>query len=129
MIEDSLYAIFRANTALVTIAGDRIYPDKLPQKPTLPAVVYTNVGSSPVAQHNGPASLEKTRIQIDAFARTSRDARLLIDAVRQAVESYRGSIGGHRIDTILILDHAVGDFDDVPDDFRRMTEIEIWHSL
>ncbi len=129
MIEDALYSLFRANAALIAITGDRIYPDKLPQKPVLPAIVFTNVGGSPVVQHSGVASLESTRFQIDAFARTSRDARLLIDAVRQAVESYRGSVGGHRIDTIHVLDHAVGDFDDVPDDFRRMTEIQIWHSL
>lgn len=129
MIEDALYTYLMAQTAIRNIIGTRLYPDKLPQDPTLPALVYNNVGSSPMVQHSGPAKLESTRFQFDAFARTSRDARLLIDAVRLALESYRGSMGTHRVDAIFVLDHAVGDFDDVPDDFRRMSEFVIWHSV
>lgn len=128
MIEESLYLILTANVNLTKICSNRIYPDKLPQNPKLPAIAYSSIGTFPVAIHSGKAVLERTHIQIDAYAISSRDAKLLIDAVRQAVESYRGSIGGHRIDTILVLDHAVGDYDDVPDDFRRTSEFEIWHS-
>lgn len=129
MIEDGLYAYLIAQTAIKNLIGKRLYPDKLPQDPVLPALVYNNVGGSPVNQHSGPATLESTRFQIDAFARTSRDARLLIDAVRLALESYRGSMGDHRVDAVFVIDHAVGDFDEVPDDFRRMSEFQIWHSL
>lgn len=129
MIEDALYSYLLSVTGIVTTIQDRLYPDKLPQKPTLPALVYNNIGGTPVAQHSGAASLEHTRIQIDAYARTSRDARILIDKVRQALESYRGTMGSHRVDAIFVIDHAVGDFDDIPDDFRRMSEFEIWHSL
>lgn len=129
MIEDGLYTYLMAQTAITNLIGTRLYPDKLPQDPSLPALVYNNVGGSPVNQYNGPAALESTRFQIDAFAQTSRDARLLIDAVRVALESYRGSMGSHRVDAIFVIDHAVGDFDDVPNDFRRMSEFQIWHSL
>jgi N-acyl-L-homoserine lactone synthetase len=129
MIEDGLYSYLIARPAIKAIIGNRLYPDRLPQEPTLPALVYNNVGGAPVDHHSGPAVLESTRFQIDAFAKTSRDARMLIDAVRLALESYRGSMGTHRVDTILVLEHAVGDFDDIPDDFRRMSEFMIWHSL
>lgn len=129
MIEDALYSIITANADVTAIIGDRIYPDKLPQKPTLPTLVYYNVGGTPQGQHSGAATLEFTRFQIDAYAKTSRSAKLLLDAVRQAVESYRGLVGGVRIDTISIIEHAVGDYDDVPDDYRRTTEIGVWHTL
>lgn len=129
MIEDSLYAILTGNAALVQKVGTRIYPDSLPQNPKLPAVVYTCIGSYPVTIHDGIAVLERTQMQFDVYAISSRDAKMLIDTVRKAIESYRGTIGGHRIDTVLVLEHGVGDYDDVPNNYRRVSEFEIWHSI
>lgn len=127
MIEDAFYSLISNDSTITDIVEDRIYPSNLPDNPTLPALTYFNVGTFPLGQHGSPASLEKTRIQIDAYADTSRNAKLLIDTVRKAIESYRGTIGGLRIDTILVLDHAMGDYADITEDYRRTTEVEIWH--
>lgn len=127
--EDGLYAYLSSQSNITSITGSRIYPSILPQKPDLPAIVFESIGSNPVSRQDGKPTLEISRYQIDCYARTSRDAKILAQAVRDSLESYVGMMGTHKVQAVFVLDFGVGDFDDVPNDFRNISEYEIWHTI
>lgn len=129
LIEDGLYAHLSAQSNIASIVGDRIYPSLLPQEPVLPAIVFHNVGSNPVSRQDGKPTLERSRFQIDCYAESNRDARVLAKTVRDALESYVGMMGAFAVRAVFVLEYGIDDFDDVPNDFRISSEYEIWHSL
>lgn len=129
LIEDGLYAHLSAQSTITNIVADRIYPTILPQTPDLPAIVFHNLGSSPVSRQDGVPTLAKTTFQIDCFSNDNREAKLLAKAVREALESYVGMMGAFSVQAVFVLNSGMDDFDDVPNDFRIMSEYEIWHKV
>ena len=79
-------------------AGDeaRIYPLKLPQKPTYPAVTY-QVISSP--RHHD-MDFAYPRIQYTAFARTYSQAKELAEYLRLHLQRLKGVLSGVHIKQI-----------------------------
>lgn len=75
-----------ADPAVYALVGTRIYPDLLPQAPTLPALVYLRASALPdgLTQDNrvGP---EQPRIQIDAWATSRSQTDALYAAVKAAL--------------------------------------------
>jgi len=72
-----------ANEAIAALVGTRFDPDKLPQRPTLPAVVYHVVSSTHAPGLQGIVDAGTCRIQIDCHAAT----RLEADEVSAAIVS------------------------------------------
>lgn len=88
----------RADPALAALVGARIYPVLLPQSPTYPAVVVTQITELVGYQLRGPAGLDETRIQIDVYAQVADgvDAVDLVDRVAHAVDArLSGSLFTH----------------------------------
>jgi len=129
MIEEGLYSYLTSQSTITDIVGDRVYPTKLPQTPELPCVVFTTLGSYPIARQDGKAVLDRTQFQIDCYANTSLDAKLLSKAIRDVLERYVGPMGTHTVRDTQLLETGVDDFDDVPNDFRVTSGFEIWHTL
>lgn len=82
-----------ADATLTALVGDRIYPTILPQRATLPAVVYFRVGGRtehrPTAQTSG-----RTRnftVAVQAIATTYDDADAVERAVYNRLEGSEGA--------------------------------------
>ena len=75
---------------MAAILGTRIYPDRLPQSPTVPAAVYYGIGGVDEPQLSGLMGQAQERIQIDAYAATRLAANLLAIAIRDALTSSWG---------------------------------------
>ena len=129
LIEDGIFAYLSSQSNITTIAGSRIYGQVLPQDATLPAVVFNNIASVPLDMLNGKPVMDRTRIQVDCYARNSHDAKLLAKAIRDSLESYVGPLGSLTARCIRCIEYGVDDFDDVPNDFRVTSEFEIWHTV
>ena len=129
IFEDNLYSYLSAQSNITSIVGDRIYPSRFPQDPVLPAVVFSNIGSSPLARQDARPILDIVRLQVDCFAENIRDAKLTANAIRDSLESFVGTMGTQQVRAVFVVVHGVEDFDDVPNDFRVMSEYEIWHTL
>lgn len=129
LIEDGLFAYLSGQSNINTVVGNRIYPSVLPQEPVLPAIVYSNIGGVPIALQNAKPVLERTRFQIDCYALSAREAKNLANEVRQSLESYVGAMGLLNVQAVFVIEHGMSDFDDVPNDFRIISEYEIWHTL
>lgn len=129
ILEEGIYTYLSAQSSIVAICGSRIYPALLPQDPELPAAVFYNIGTYPVAVQSGKPTLARTRLQVDCYAVTIRQAKELANVIRDALESYVGLMGVHQVQAVFVLEHGIDDYDDVPNDFRITSEFELWHNI
>jgi hypothetical protein len=99
MIAD-LVTFLSANAAIAALAGSRVYPVNLPQKPTLPAISFHDISSVWVRDLSGPPTKVRRRIQIDAWANTHLEAQQLGDAIRRALNGFDGSMSGTHMGSV-----------------------------
>jgi len=114
---------FAGFTALV---GTRVYPLKLPQKPTMPAVTYQRIDGvreSGIANEHGMAH---PRIQVDSWASSYGGAKAVAEQVRQALERWSDTTT-----TPVILDSFIdGDTDLYESDvelYRVSMDYIVWY--
>lgn len=129
MIEEGLYAHLSTNNDISAVVGDRIYLSRLPQEPTLPAVVYSNISGIPYMTMNAKGSLDRSRFQVDCWGSNALEAKSLAQKVRSALEGFRGQMGNEVVHAVIPIEVGMDDFDDVVDAFRIIAEYNIWHQV
>ncbi len=101
-VEAALYTrLTSGHTATSALIGTRCYPLRLPQKPTLPAIVYQRISSSPQI---GTTDRRGTRFQFSCWASTYAGAKALAAQVRAALENHA--------DTTVRMGRVVNEIDD-----------------
>lgn len=88
-----LRAYLIGGSAVSTLVGTRVYPVKLPQNPTYPAVTYEQVSGVRDYTLCGPNGLAWPRVTISSWALSYSGARALADAVRQRISGFHGEWG------------------------------------
>lgn len=126
MIEQDLRSYLLAQSTINALIVDRLYPLRLPQGATLPAVTYQRIFGAQAVSHDGASDLGRARLQLDCWADTYAVMASLADALRAALSGYRGPMGanastGARV--INILDASEPE----PALWRRIVEIMLWH--
>lgn len=71
--------------AIKHLAGGQVYAVVAPQDAQYPTLVYTPVDSTSVVSLEGPNSLRRSRVQVDAYARTLAQCDQLQDQVLSAL--------------------------------------------
>lgn len=87
-----IIGILAANSAANALLGGRVYPLLAPQGTAFPCVVVNTSGVTPENTKNGPALLDNVRVQVDAYAPTYAAANDTAEAVRVAMDYYRGMV-------------------------------------
>ncbi len=82
------------------IIGVRCYPAPLPQSPVYPALSYGQIDAVRVRAVEGPAGKVRRRVQIDSWAKTNPERWELADAVRTALDGFRGMMGSTEIGSV-----------------------------
>lgn len=107
MSEAAILALLKASAAVTALVGSgsnaRIYAMTAPQRVTTPYVTYQRISGERWRTMDGPTGMAQPRIQVDAFATTYAGTKALGTAVRQALDGYRGTIGGVRVGGIAIM--------------------------
>ena len=97
-IEEAVYSRLTTTAAVTAIVGagsaSRIYPNKIPQEATLPAVAYQRVSTRRVKAHAAPTGLARVRVQVTCVARTYSAVKGLAVVVRKALDGVMGTVGG-----------------------------------
>ena len=129
-IEEGVFYLLSNNVAVGAIVSNRIYPIKLPQKPSLPALTYQLITPMSIMAHDGKGGTAHSRYQITGFATDPDEVRDLIEKVRICMDGYSGMIGG--ADTIKVqamLPDGGGpeDHDPVTQRFMRSRDYMIWY--
>lgn len=84
-----LFAYLSTEPTLVALVNTRLYPERLPQEPTLPAATYLQVSGLPTYAHDGLTGFERARIQFDSYGTTPLAAEAIADALRAALLNWR----------------------------------------
>lgn len=122
MIEEALYSRMTAHAGLAALVGTRVYPDQLPQNPTLPAVVYQRIDTRRESAMGADAPIGFPLFQVTGWAKEAggksarKNALELAVQIRAALQRYRGTPAGQ---TTEILDCFVVDERDAYDDAER----------
>jgi hypothetical protein len=94
-LEQALRTRLAAYTNLTTLVGTRIYPLRLAQSPTLPAVTYQRISTVPVQALSAAASaMIRTRMQVTAWATTYAGAQSVAAQIRACLDGFAGMLGG-----------------------------------
>jgi len=91
-IEKDIHYKLKKDVDVSALVSKRIYPMKLPQGWTLPAITYQRV--SGVREHNlsGPSGRARPRFQIDCWDDDYLDAKDLANKVRLCLDGFKGDI-------------------------------------
>lgn len=124
--EHAIYSKLSTTLAITQLVGSRIYPNVIPQTSTYPAIRYQRISGPRVHSLTGPSGLASPRFQIDAVAQSYLEAGAVADAVRVALDGFRGVVAGVSVEGVIHLDERDFDFDEgrlqvVSDDYR------VWH--
>lgn len=113
-----------------TNAGGRIYPNTLPQRPTLPAIRYLLVSDPPERSHDGPSQLHHPKYQFDCVADGDegyKDAHTLAQQVITLLNGYSGPMATFTCHAGF-LDERRDNFDPETGRHTVQVDVEIWHN-
>jgi len=126
------------NAATVTaLVASRVYPmGNVPTSAALPYVSFTAITTGHEHHQTGPSALANPIIQIDAWAATDLSAWNVADAIRQSMDSTRGSFGDPADSATvrgLILQDERDEYISPSNSseagvFRRSMDFTIWHT-
>lgn len=126
-IEEDLTAYLLAQSAINALIVDRMYPARLPQNGTLPAVTYQRIAGVPEISHDGAVNLTRSRIQIDCWALTYSAMASLAAAIEAALSGYVGAMGSTPSTATRVL-NIIDLPEPEPKLWRRLLDVAIWHS-
>ncbi len=96
-IEKALPYFLKTDTALAALVVAsgvaRIYPYKLPQTQTLPAIVFQDISTATNQAHNEASALPRCRYQFTIYAGTVDVLYQVKEALRNRLDGYSGSMG------------------------------------
>jgi hypothetical protein len=97
--EAGMFTFLSANLSV----GTRVYPERLPQDVTLPALVYQLIRSEgPTYAHEGDVGLDRIRVQFDCWADTYDGAMALFSELRSLISGFRGAWGDVEVGHCLL---------------------------
>lgn len=114
-IRAGLRAHLVADAGVTAEVGTRVYPEMMPQNPTLPALTYQQVSQQNVDETlQGSSQLGVARFQISCYAEKYIDADSAARAVDAAMQDFAGTMGsvtvyGVERDNIIDLGEQDGD--------------------
>ena len=103
--------------------GTRVYPSRLHQGATLPAVVYQLIPSEgPIYTNDGDTLTDRARVQFDCWADTYEGAVALHDELRALISGDSGAWGSVTVDHCFLDSPGQDDDDEKTGTFRRITD-------
>ncbi len=126
-IETGLRTHLLADGPVAALVVARVYPLKLPQSPTYPALTYEIISDIPHRALAGDSDLERVRVRIHCWAATYTGAIDLAAKVRTAVADFSGLMGTATVRSVKF--ESWNDiFEDVPEVYRRVADFFIAHN-
>lgn len=90
----SVTNLLKASAPVAALCGTRIYPDRAPDKASLPYVVYSELITTSEESHDDANGLDGSQLQFSCYALTTLEAISLRSAVRLTILAPGASLGG-----------------------------------
>lgn len=108
---NALYEHMAGKTEITGLTSTRIYQDRAPTSATLPYIVYWQVGNSHSHHLGGDSGLGNPLFQIDCWDNARSGARTLFEALREEMDTFRGTMGTGNDATTVRSTECTGDLD------------------
>lgn len=119
MIQAQIYNSINQSADVIALAGNRVYPIRLPQESALPAVVYQISSIVPVNSLSGDSGIEQANIEVTAWAKDYLVAHELAYAARKALIEESG---------LSIITEAISDSEDIATQSYSVSSIySVWY--
>jgi hypothetical protein len=131
MIESAIRYIL-INDATVKAITTRVYYDDIPQDPTYPLILITQISGHRDQVLRGPTGHAHPRYQVDAWTQKASgyghkcDARRLAAAIRVALDGYSGTVGDETIRSCVLYSERPQTEPELKA-YRIMQDYMIWH--
>ncbi len=136
-MSQSLQTAFRtllsADAAVAALVGDRIRPDQLGEADTLPAIIVEIASATPATDLNGAGDTGQAVVDVVCIGTTRAAATAVEQAVRSALNGYRGTAAGHTLapitydGTTFDVEPADDGSDQDGDDwFLNVVRFDVW---
>lgn len=122
MIEEGIFTYLSTYEPLVQLQADRVYPDSLPQDPTVPATVFLSLSDPEDYSHSGVTGYKEQRFQFDCWDTEPMGAIRLKNTLRQALGGFKGMMGDTEVYAAFVEGGRALD-DDGTGLFRRIVEV------
>ena len=124
-ITGPIKALIAANSTANGLLAGRVYPGIFPEQYTLPAVAINIVSGIPNPTKTAPGDVDTLRVQVDCYGTTYTSAQATADAVRGAIDWYRGNVvsglNSYAIDWIN-FEGTQDSWESEPKEWRIITE-------
>lgn len=119
---------------IVAYIGDRVQDNETAQTMPRPYVVYTKVGSNPIADLSGPSGLNDESWQLSIIANTYAQARAIADLISgtrtlRRLDGYSGVLAGVSVRRCLLSDERDIHYSPVDGSARGVREIQQDYSV
>lgn len=122
-IETALVAYL---STIIPQATSRIYPDTLPEKAVLPAMVYTNVSGIRISSHSGYSHYKRAHFQLDLVAATKVETLDMRDALINSAMDFRGTMGTITVGRMFI-ENEMSEYSPSSMRYWHKIDLIIWH--
>ena len=116
--------VILADSALAALLGERVYPVRLPQKPSYPLLLLTRVSDEKDRTLDGTSRLRQARIQIDCKAETQVVAAQIADELERLLDGKAASGGDTRFASCWITRRDER-FEEGTETYRSSLDFEI----
>ena len=122
-IISGLRTFLLTDATLSGLVGVRLYPNILPQNPTMPAVTITIISGDRQSSNDGPGGLNGPRVQIDCWGTSYASADAVFEAIRKKLDGKKSGI-------ILgaFMDSDRDFYEPEPKYYRRSADYFVWHT-
>jgi len=116
----AIYTQLNSHLGLLTLIAGNLHNTVLPQKPVLPAAVFSSVGTSRVGTLSdaGGAGVENLRIRVSSWGATHMDSLLVAEQVRLAMTTATTFEAVHIFET--------EQFEDAQKQYRVISDYSVW---
>ena len=128
-IAADIVAFLLADATLGGLIGTRLYPLKLPQDPTVPAMTYQWVSGQRAHAADGAVGLASPRVQFDCWAQTYLEVEAMLEALRKRLDGFQGTVGSSPGSWIqgAFFETERDDYDDEVRLYRRSADFFVWY--
>ena len=113
-----IFSLLKASPVVLTVAGGRVFPVRIPQATSAPSVCFMLVSRMPQECMMGLRLYDKARVQVSIFADDFGTLSTLADGCRAALDGYRGPDST----TAIVLEMEHDQYEDGYDRYHRVQD-------
>lgn len=116
IIGDELRAKIIADGAVSALVAQRVYPNILPQGPTYPAIVYSQISGVRLHHLGGTSGRANPRFSYHCWGATYASARAVANALRSLLDGFNGTLTTAH--ATIMIESELDDYDDTAQKHR-----------